>query len=478
MKIYKTTTYSISILFLWSLLFSCREEENADISSKDALQVYLQASNNKDQAIISSPVSILQGKFATDSNDLFYAVATREVTKNTQLIVSADSDPILIERYKNQYGKTLPLLPKDSYTLPETISIPAGKSISDKMLAITWKDPSAIKDKNATYILPISIKSMDNKDATLTSNRNTIFLEVKFNEITYSFKTVTGKTSDNIILNKSKSGFTEIGGNNPTLSASLNTSINIDSQVKISIDNSLIAAYNIANGKQLLALPENMYTLNKTSLNIPKGKTVSDILEIQFTTTASQLNNQSQYLLPIKTVSQNAIPTSNDVVYLIISIEENNIRSGAAVSGNTISRNNWSVKTDSNYDPQGNGAATMIDGNNSTGWISNYEDSSAQVILDMKTIHTLKGLSITPTYLYDFYVLFPKNITIYTSTDGTNWVKQGTYSNQTAGGSSQTPYIGWITFIDSVTTRYIKFDFIITDEVFGMVGIGELNAVE
>lgn len=70
------------------------------------------------------------------------------------------------------------------------------------MLAITWKDPSVLKDKNATYLLPVSIKSMDNKDATLTSNRNTIFVEVRFAEVSYSLRTKTGTTSEDVILKK------------------------------------------------------------------------------------------------------------------------------------------------------------------------------------------------------------------------------------------------------------------------------------
>lgn len=39
--------------------------------SKDALQIYLQANNNKDQVLISTPIPILQGKFLADNNDLF-----------------------------------------------------------------------------------------------------------------------------------------------------------------------------------------------------------------------------------------------------------------------------------------------------------------------------------------------------------------------------------------------------------------------
>jgi hypothetical protein len=88
MKIYKNIhiMYSIFFILLWSsMLFSCREDETASTTSKDALQVYLQAGNNKDQALISSPVPILQGKFMTDNSDLFFAVATRKSQKTHYL---------------------------------------------------------------------------------------------------------------------------------------------------------------------------------------------------------------------------------------------------------------------------------------------------------------------------------------------------------------------------------------------------------
>jgi hypothetical protein len=160
------------------------------------------------------------------------------------------------------------------------------------MLALTWKDPSVIKDKNATYLLPISIKSMDNKDATLTSNRNTIFLEVKFNEVSYNLKTKAGQNSEDIIFNKAGSTAV-IKGANPLLSASLNSPINTDLSIKVSADNSLIAAYNTANGTQFLALPENTYKLSTTSLNISKNNISSNELEIQFTNEISLLDEKN-----------------------------------------------------------------------------------------------------------------------------------------------------------------------------------------
>ncbi|MCT3946361.1 DUF1735 domain-containing protein [Elizabethkingia anophelis] len=472
MKKYTVNIYSIVILFLWSLLlFSCREDETTSNSSKDALQIYLQANNNKDQAIINAPVSILQGKFVADNSDLFFAVATREVSKNTQLTVIPDSDPALIERYKKQYGKTLPLLPQGSYSLPETINIPAGKSISEKMLTITWKDPSVLKDKNATYLLPVSIKSMDNKDATLTSNRNTIFVEVKFAEVSYSLKTKAGKTSEDIFLKKA--GNTVITKDtNPILIASLNTGVNTDVPIKVNIDNSLVSTYNTTNGTQFQILPENTYKLSTTTLNIPKNNISSNELEIQFTDAMSQLDITKQYLLPVKSTSQINLPTTNDVVYLKISISVNNINSNIPATGTIIDRNNWSVQANSEYDIE-NTASMMLDGDNRTGWLSGSGEN-ATVILDMGQSNMLKGFSIIPTYFYGSYPLFPSSIVVYTSNDGINWARQGIYENdRAAGGNPQNPYTGWITFIEPVNARYVKFD-----EIESFAGIGELNAIK
>lgn len=472
MKTYTVNIYSIIIIFLWSfLLFSCREDDTTVTSSKDALQIYLQANNNKDQVLISSPIPILQGKFLADNNDLFFAVATREVTSNTQLTVTAESDASFIEAYKKQYGKTLPLLPQGAYSIQETINIPAGKSMSDKMLVITWKDPSVIKDKNATYLLPVSIKSMDNKNATLTSNRNTIFVEVKFNEVSYSFKTITGKITDDVKFNKAGNTVL-ITGTNPKLSASLNSIINADTSIKVSVDNSLISAYNITNGTQFQMLPENTYKLSTTSLNIAKGSATSNELEIQFTDAMAQLDIQKQYLLPVKSTTQSGFPTTNDVVYLKINILLNNVNSGTPVAGSIIDRSNWFVTASSQYDSEYY-ALMMLDGDADTGWISDFDDSSS-VTLDMGNVRTLKGFSLTPTYFYGQYALFPQNFTVYTSDDGINWTRQGIYENTgNVGGSSQNPYIGWISFVEPVKTRYVKFD-----SISSFTGIGELNAIE
>ena len=217
-------------------------------------------------------------------------------------------------------------MPKGSYSIPEIINIPAGKSMSDKMLALTWKDPSVIKDKNATYLLPVSIKAWIIKCNTYFQQKYH-FVEVKFNEVSYSFKTSTGKTTDDVLFNKAGNTVL-ISGANPKLSASLNSIINTDTSIKIGIDNSLVSVYNSTNGTQFQMLPESTYKLSTTSLNIAKGNTSSNELEIQFTDAMAQLDAQKQYLLPVKSSTQSGLPTANDVVYLKISIFLNNVNSG------------------------------------------------------------------------------------------------------------------------------------------------------
>ena len=147
MKTFNINIYSIIFISLWSfLLFSCREDDTTVASSKDALQIYLQANNNKDQVLISTPIPILQGKFLADNNDLFLLLLPEklQVTHNQPSLLSPTSP---LSKPIKTIRKTLPLLPKGSYSIPEIINIPAGKSMSDKMLALTWKDPSVIKDK-------------------------------------------------------------------------------------------------------------------------------------------------------------------------------------------------------------------------------------------------------------------------------------------------------------------------------------------
>ncbi|HIB8182262.1 TPA: BT_3987 domain-containing protein [Elizabethkingia anophelis] len=477
MRTYTIKIHNIFIIFLCGfLVFSCREDLPVNIYSKGELQIYLQANNNKDQVLIKDPISIVEGEFAANDNDLFFAVSTREVSTDTHLTIGIETDSAVIGRYKNEYGKKLPLLPQSSYSLPETITIPAGKSISDKMLAIKWKSPSEIKDRNATYLIPLSIKSMDNKNAILTSNRNTIFIEVKFQEVSYSLNIKTGKTFEDVNFNKA-GGTVVLKETKPIIAATLNSPINKDLALAVSIDNSLVTAYNTTHGTQFEALPENTYKLSGTSINIAKDSKVSDDLGIEFTSAISQLDITKQYLLAVKTTTQVNIPSTNNIVYLKINIALNNITSNVPITGTAIDRTNWSVQSDSEYNSEYNSeyiASKMLDGDYNTGWVSNF-NGNASVILDMKESNALKGFSITPTYLYNgVYKLFPSSMVIYTSSDGTTWLKQGIYeNNKSVNGDQNNPYFGWISFVESVNARYIKFS-----EIAGFKGIGEIKGIK
>lgn len=103
----------------------------------------------------------------------------------------------------------------------------------------------------------------------------------------------------------------------------------------------------------------------------------------------SQLDITKQYLLPVKSTSQINLPTTNDVVYLKISISVNNINSNIPATGTIIDRNNWSVQANSEYDIE-NTASMMLDGDNRTGWLAGSGEN-ATVILDMGQSNMLKG---------------------------------------------------------------------------------------
>ena len=77
MKTYKINIYSffLHITVEHAVIFPAGRIK-PQTPPKKALQIYLQANNNKGSDNIKVPIAILQGKFISDTSDLFFAVAT------------------------------------------------------------------------------------------------------------------------------------------------------------------------------------------------------------------------------------------------------------------------------------------------------------------------------------------------------------------------------------------------------------------
>lgn len=227
-----------------------------------------------------------------------------------------------------------------------------------------------------------------------------------------------------------------------------------DVNVSFTVDESLVAGYNLQHGTSYQAIPVKVAELKNSELTIPSGKMVSDnILEISVN--GDEVANLSgEYLLPvrIKEVAGNAVVSANrNVLYILVNVysDLDNIwdtpLSESAIGDLlTVDRTGWQVTaTNSSF----SNIANMLDGNT-------YSNEQYNVhLLDDNTGFTIDMLQeySNITGIRQHFYSGGWSITssdIYTSSDNENWTYQGHFNNSVE--------VANICFYVPVKARYIK----------------------
>ncbi len=125
----------------------------------------------------------------------------------------------------------------------------------------------------------------------------------------------------------------------------------------VEIDNSMIAAYNEANGTNYEAMPASALVIENATMTIPAGAMVTaDTLRITMTENESiltGLRSENGYLIPLRITSTeggDALPSTNIYfAYLIVTVTEDNINHDAVVGDITgtlvADQTGWSATT-------------------------------------------------------------------------------------------------------------------------------------
>lgn len=95
----------------------------------------------------------------------------------------------------------------------------------------------------------------------------------------------------------------------------------------VAVDNSLIAAYNEAKGTAFEALPAANLKLEYASVSIPGGSVKSEDVHVALTGDLSALRASAGYLIPLKLSSSAAVDPENSVVYVVVEVMEQLIKS-------------------------------------------------------------------------------------------------------------------------------------------------------
>ncbi|MBZ4190898.1 BT_3987 domain-containing protein [Niabella beijingensis] len=226
--------------------------------------------------------------------------------------------------------------------------------------------------------------------------------------------------------------------------------------ITLTIDETVIAAYNEQNNTSYELPPAGSYRLSGDQVQIPSGKNGSNSVALEIN--PLKLGGTRSYLIPvsIKTVSADlsVAPGMKTAYFIVNGFYETNPFTPYPVT-------DWEIAdySDDDYDAIGGRAPYCIDGDVNTCWLSTYRRVNGwrpghphYVTIDMQTNHTLHGIKLYGRRGASFAYLFPKNVQIETSEDGTSWSTAGIFT--IAASSDETAATMY--FEKSVTGRYTK----------------------
>ena len=219
-------------------------------------------------------------------------------------------------------------------------------------------------------------------------------------------------------------------------------------QVKLAIDNSLVADYNTANGTKYIAAPDGLFTLTADYLTIEADTTASkEGIALAISEAGiEQLQAGNDYLVPVvitESNDNNFRPSTNvGLAYYLVSVAEKLINEDGSLDGLTLlDKTGWTVTCS---DESATNLQNLVDGSNSTYPTFSRADNH-EIIVNLGSEQAFKGIEL---YFYRYYYGFDAAEFDYSS-DGTTWNGIGTVE------SSWTSSIQCVLY-GSVKAQYVR----------------------
>ncbi|MEC5145678.1 DUF1735 domain-containing protein [Chitinophaga sp. 212800010-3] len=461
--------------FLWGMT-ACKK----DTFNTDGLFAYTPAGTVSADTWKQDYVMARSGIFPVNKAG-FPVLLTRAFKSDVQ--VTARIDTSLIATYDSINNITSARPQPGTFVLSGTgsVTIKAGQTTSADSIVVMITDPAKI-DPSRVYTVPV-VLNIPEDGVPLSSNRKTMFVRVAFKTINVGLNGYQSGNTIPLTINRTPAGdvFTP---QQAQFGATLNTKFSANLSVGVTVDNTLIDAYNTSNKTSAVAFPAGTYNLLQQLVNIPAGAVTSTDTFNVAPLNSGAFTPGKTYLLPIRIKDEGPVAADpkNNAVYVSLTVKLQNIDpANGKVTGNQVARTGWNaiVSSTESYYSQAS-AAAAFDGDYATGWQSKvFGDNTPVFTLDMGSAHSVKGFSFTPMY-WNFYgstyISAPTTMTVYSSTDGVNWTAQGDFSGTAPQGSTTNPDFRYIKFYQSVDGRYFRF--VVTKYSGYAAGLGELQAFE
>ena len=428
----------------------------------------------------------------TPSGHLFGEVAT-EITGKLSTVAAADTDIQLtidndfVTAYNAENDTEYRTVDPANVVFSGALHFPAGEQYTESAVRIAVENLSSMESGSYMVVVRPDVTASKTYGVNEKAQRKILVFEKQMTTIKVS---VTGNVVDNISVMSLIDG-TTAGDVSSTFGVSLSRPAISALDVRYQVDNSLVEAYNEENGTAFTTIDASKVAVsgqlhvdaNTTSSTADITASVADLSlfevgvptlialrpVIASTDYDAHATAGVKYMLVVKSTENVAAEQNldDDPTQTCTAIDNANNKLGWDV---TIENLNRSVGGTGVW--QFNNTSEMFDGTG-YGWYCQWgsyyswqKGVGGSVTLDMKNSYDVKAFAWNVCYGSSGYGI--KTIrSVEVSADGVQWEKQNYNDVAMAQGNPQ-----WITFINPVSTRYIRLT--ITDGYNSFCGMAEM----
>lgn len=446
MKSSKYLTACGALLLAAAALTACSDDEKYDVDGSNANLISLTPSAVKvtECTIYHTPV----GSFGDARVDL---PAKIQYTATDSVTLTAKADTSLVSAYNEEYGAECVSVPQSVIDALEITpaGISAGANVASAPVEVVIPEAARTALTAPEYVLPVrlslagSYRGTDGRPVAASETMAVSYLVIHTtSDLAYLSGNTTAKTS---IVNTPVGVF---GGISAKFTAALHHAIGSDAKVSVTVDGSLVSAYNTANGTAYEQVPSDVVSaLTVTPGTITAGET-SAVVSVEAPLDKCGSLTKPAYLLPVRltiTYSGGTTQTVESAVgYIIITVEESLVQdSPSALVGTPCEDGDteWTCLSANNLDP---------DAMSTSGWALQGNDaSSSDFVVDLG-----RERKFTAFTVYS-YVINSEKTRVYLSRDNKTWTDLGSVEGKsTVRGNRYSEQ--WYVLYGGVSARYVK----------------------
>ncbi len=194
----------------------------------------------------------------------------------------------------------------------------------------------------------------------------------------------------------------------------------------VAVDNSLVEAYNTANGTLYAEIPVANIAITGADFTIAGGETTSSDINVKLTGDLTGLKNGTGYLIPIKVSSSANVSESKNVYYIVVTTKEVVFKTNPSLNdmGTQVTdKSGWSISWNSQVYGYGGSTSNVIDGDYTTAYgIYDYSYEKTTFTVNFGSSQNISGINLVVSDLSSWNPAGNGSLEVQFSADGTNWV--------------------------------------------------------